>query len=128
MKKNWLEWTVFGLSAALLICTLGYLSLDAYRMQDRPPLLQIELGQTQWRKSGATTLYHVPVKVYNRGDRTAQGAGVEVTLKVPGQPEETAGFEVDYLPRRSRRDGEVTFTLDPRRGKLAAKIAGYSKP
>jgi uncharacterized protein (TIGR02588 family) len=54
---------------------------------------------------------------------------IEVVLRGPGGAvRERATLELDYLPRRSRREGAVTFRSDPARGRLEAQVLGYQLP
>ena len=122
--KNGLEWTVFALGLALVLATLGFLGWDMATHKDRPPELRVTLGEP--RAEGGH--YSVPVTVENTGDRTAEGVQVEVTLSRDGQ-EETAAFTMAFVPRKSSRDGFVTFDEDPRAaGKLEARAVGYEVP
>lgn len=69
----------------------------------------------------------VPVSAINRGDETAQGVQIEVTLESGGK--ETASFEIAFLPRHSTRKGWVTFKTDPRSvEQMQARVLGFEKP
>ncbi len=124
LEKNPLEWTVFTFGLLAVLATVGFLVYDAATVDDAPPDLRVEIGQPL-RRSGA---FAVPVTVHNRGSETAEGVSVEVVLQVPGSPPETAGFEVSFVPRQSRREGWVTFRQDPRLGRLTGRAAGYETP
>jgi len=124
IAKHPLEWIVFAVSLAIVTGTVGFLAWDAIQGEDSPALLSIELGRPEPR-GGA---WGVPVTLHNRGDETAEGVKVEVTLETPGAPPETADFEAAFVPRRSKREGWVTFRNDPSRGRLSGRAAGYSTP
>ena len=71
----------------------------------------------------------VPVSVTNRGDETAQGVHIEVTLESGGKEQENADFEIAFLPRHSTRKGWVTFKTDPRSvEQMQARVLGFEKP
>ena len=124
LQKNPLEWAVFAVSLAAVLATVGFLAWDAATADGSSPDLQIELGVPEAR-SGA---FAVPVTVHNRGDQTAEGVHIEVTLETPGTPPETAEIEMAFVPRRSQRGGWATFLQDPRQGRLAGRAVGYENP
>lgn len=124
VDKNPVEWAVFAVSLAALLATVGFLVWDAVTSGSSSPDLRIELGPPEPRSGG----FAVPVTVRNRGDETAEGVHVEVTLELPGAPPETAEIEMAFVPRRSQREGWVTFRRDPRQGRLAGRALGYEKP
>jgi uncharacterized protein (TIGR02588 family) len=124
IAKHPLEWIVFAVSLVLVAGTLGFLAWDGFQGEGSPAALSIELGRPEPR--GGT--WAVPVTVRNRGDETAEGVKVEVTLETPGAEPETVGFEAAFVPRRSKREGWVTFRTDPSRGRLSGRAAGYETP
>jgi uncharacterized protein (TIGR02588 family) len=124
IAKHPLEWAVFALSLVVVIGTVGYLAYEAIAGDDSPAALSVELGPPEPR-GGA---WAVPVTVHNRGDETAEGVKVEVTLESPGAAPERADFEADFVPRQSKREGWVTFRSDPSRGRLSGRAVGYEEP
>lgn len=124
VEKNPLEWAVFAVSLAVVLATLGYLVYDAATVRDAKPDLRVELGRPEPRSGG----FAVPVTVHNRGDETAEGVHVEVTLETPGAEPERAEYNVVFIPRQSRREGWVTFRSDPSKGRLTGRAMGYEKP
>jgi uncharacterized protein (TIGR02588 family) len=125
LEKNWLEWLVFAASLVLVLSTLGYLVYDAATFGEAPPNIEFQLGQPQQRSNR----FVVPVSVTNRGDETAQGVHIEVTLESGGKEQENADFEIAFLPRHSTRKGWVTFKTDPRSvEQMQARVLGFEKP
>lgn len=124
VKKNPLEWAVFAVSLVVVLATVGHLVYDAATVRDAKPDLRIELGRPEPRSGG----FAVPVTVHNRGDETAEGVRVEVELAIPGGEPERAELDVTFIPRRSKREGWVTFRSDPSRGRLTGRAMGYEKP
>jgi uncharacterized protein (TIGR02588 family) len=122
VEKNWLEWCVFGASLALVLGVLGFLAYDGARTGGAPPRIEIELREPSAHAQG----FLVPVVVSNRGDTTAGDVHIEVVLE--GGAAERAELRVAFLPRRSTREGFVTFHTDPRSGRLRARVLGYEKP
>ena len=123
IEKNWLEWAVFGLGAALVCGVLGFLAYDGATTAEAPAQFRIELGRPERRADG----YHVPVHLTNSGGETAEGVSVEVVLEAAGR-EERGEFVVAFLPRGGTREASVTFRTDPATGSLRARVLGYEKP
>lgn len=125
LEKNWLEWIVFAVSLVLVVATLGYLVYDGATIGNTPPSIEFELGKPQPQADH----FIVPVSVTNRGDETAEGVHIEVVLENGGQEQESADFEIAFLPRLSTREGWVTFETDPRTvDGMNARVLGYEKP
>lgn len=124
-KKNWLEWVVFVAGLVLIIGVLGYLAYDGATLRGTPPVMEVSVGPAE-QQAG---LFVVPVAVTNTGDQTAEGVLVQVTLERSGEEPEQAEFEIAFLPRRSTREGWVSFETDPAAGgELTARIVGYEQP
>lgn len=123
IHKNWLEWTVFGVSAAMIATVIGFLLYECATMGEALPDIQLHLGTPEARSG----YFAVPLEVTNKGDQTAEGVHIEVLLRAGGK-EERADLEVQFLPRRGVREAWVTFKSDPRNGTLEARVLGYEKP
>ena len=125
LEKNWLEWIVFVLSLILVLFTLGYIVYDGATLGETPPNIELQLGQPQPQSDR----FIVPVTAKNRGDETAETVQIEVTLNSDCREEETAEFEIAFLPRHSTRRGWVTFQTDPRTvEQMEARVLGFEKP
>jgi uncharacterized protein (TIGR02588 family) len=124
LRKNRLEWIVFAVSLAVVLGTVGLLVQDMIRGKSAPPDLVVELGAPLRQAQG----WAVPVTVRNVGGETAEGARIEVTLAIPGQPPERAEIDMAFVPADSRREGFVTFAGDPARGRLAGRVVGFEIP
>ena len=123
LEKNWFEWSVFAVSAALIAAVIGFLIYESATIGNAPPDIQVEIGTPEPRSG----YFAVPVTATNKGDHTAEGVHIEVVLQGAGK-EETGDFEIAFLPRRGSREAWVTFKNDPRTGKLEARVLGYEKP
>jgi len=123
VQKNPLEWTVFGLSAVLIAAVIGFLVYETATLGDAPPDIHVQIGTPQPRAG----YFAVPIEVMNKGDHTAEGVHIEVTLKSGGE-DEKGDFEIAFLPRRGSREAWVTFKSDPQSGSLEARVLGYEKP
>ena len=124
LEKNWLEWTVFGLSFALVAMVLGYLGYWQWIGSDSPPKIRIELGPSEKRGDR----YYVPVTLYNEGQTTVEGVRVSVTQQ-RGDEQDEAEFEVMFLPHHSQRKGEAVFKSDPAEAnELTPRVLGYRMP
>jgi len=125
LEKNWLEWIVFAASLVLVVSTLGYLVYDSATSKDALPSIQFQLGKPQPQLNH----FMVPVSVTNQGDETAEGVQIEVVLENDGKEQESAQFEIAFLPRHSTREGWVTFETDPRTvDEMKARVLGFEKP
>lgn len=123
VEKNWLEWSVFAVSAVLIAAVLGFLVYESATIGNAPPDIYLEVGQAEQRSG----YFAVPINAVNKGDHTAEGVHIEVVLRGAGK-EETGDFEIAFLPRRGSREAWVTFKSDPRQGTLEARVLGYEKP
>jgi uncharacterized protein (TIGR02588 family) len=123
-EKNALEWTVFAVSLLLIAAVVGALVLEAARSHDTPPVLRIHTG-TATEAAGA---WRVPVAITNEGDTTAEGARIEVTLENGGREVERAELTIAFIPRKSKREGWVTFRHDPRCCEVLARATGFENP
>ncbi len=123
IEKNWLEWTVFCVSTALIATVIAFLAYESVTMGDAPPDVQLQIGTPEAR----TGYFAVPIQVTNKGDQTAEGVHVEAVLGA-GPEEERSDIEIAFLPRRGAREAWVTFKADPRNAKLEARVLGYEKP
>jgi uncharacterized protein (TIGR02588 family) len=126
LQKNWVEWVVFAVGLALLLCALAYLVYEGATMGNDPPSLEVRLGAPEQRAHN----FIVPVTITNHGDETAEGIAVEVLLEGDGTGREPVrgGLTIAFLPRRATREGFVTFQQDPRAARLTARVLGYERP
>ena len=46
-QKNWLEWTVFAVSAALIVCAAALLAYEGITLERTPPQLEVRVGAPQ---------------------------------------------------------------------------------
>ena len=123
LQKNWLEWSVFAFSAALILTVISFLAYETATIGHAPPDIHLQIGAPEPRAG----YFAVPIEAMNKGDHTAEGVHIEVVLK-SGANEETGDFEIAFLPRRGSRAAWVTFKSDPRNGTMEARVLGYEKP
>lgn len=116
MKKNALEWAVFAFGLAAILVVIVGLIRDA-RTSAGPPDLRVTAGKSQ--EVGGRWI--VPVTVRNRGGEAA--AVVAVRAKAGDQ---TAEFDLDYVPRESERGGNLIFRDPPK--DLKIDVAGAGRP
>lgn len=121
MKKNLVEWIVFGLSLALITGMVGLLGYEHMTRRRSPPLLSVAMGEVVEGPNG----FAVELVVANLGDRTAASVQVEASLE--GAPER-AEVVVQYVPYRSTRRAWVMLASDPRRGRLSIRVRGFEEP
>jgi uncharacterized protein (TIGR02588 family) len=124
-EKNWLEWSVFGVSFVLVAAVVGYLVWDAVTLDVGPPLIEASAGQVVPFQGS----WIVEVQVRNAGSQTAGSVAVEVSLFEGGEAVETGEFSVVLLPRGSTRHGWVMFGRDPAKAdQIEVSILGYDEP
>ncbi len=123
LKKNALEWTVFGVGLVLVMATVGYLVREVVTTGSKPPELVVSLGPAR----SVTHGFQVPVTVVNRGDQVAEDVSVLITLATRTEREE-AVLGIAFLPHQSKREGWVTFRADPGTGDLQVGPVVYASP
>lgn len=124
VRKNALEWTVFAVSILLIAAVVAALILEAAQSHETPPLLRISTGPA----TQAGSHWRVPVEVVNEGDITAEQTRIEVTLESGGREVERAELTIAFIPRKSKREGWVTFRENPRCCEVIARATGFEKP
>ncbi|HEV7279738.1 MAG TPA: hypothetical protein VGN57_05945 [Pirellulaceae bacterium] len=122
--KNWLEWLVFAVGAALVSATVGYLAYDALAVTPRPPKLEVRLGDPVAAPGG----FSVPVVVRNRGTKAAETVVVRVEKESDGGESESAELTLDFVPGEASRKGAVVFSGDPASSKLTALPVSFQQP
>jgi uncharacterized protein (TIGR02588 family) len=119
--KNWLEWTVFSISGAVIALVAAFLAYLAVMTGRQNPALVVTLGDPEQVPSG----YAVPVTVTNTGDVTAEQVGIEVSLEGAS---DRGQLTIAFVPGGSRRHGWVVFTQEPAKERLRVRLVGYEKP
>lgn len=122
-KKNRLEWTVFGLSAVLLIGVIGVLVHQAVTVGEEPAHLHVRLGDP----ITSSDQVRVPVTVVNTGDEPALSVKVEIGGTLAGVTQSTS-LNIDHVPHRSEANGWVSFPGSVIPGNLSARVIGYMDP
>lgn len=123
MKKNRVEWTVFGLSSVVVVAVVGLLLYAQFTRSHNPPQLSVTFGDVR-RHSG---YYAVGLQVRNDGDITAEEVNVEVVLRMT-EGQERSTVVLPFVPRGAQRIAWVTFRADPAEGTLQARVLGYHQP
>jgi uncharacterized protein (TIGR02588 family) len=123
-KKNRLEWSVFAASTIIVLAALGYLGVSALRAEKTPPDLRLLVG-TPGRHAG---VHRVPILVRNIGESTAESVLIEVVLRRGEEEVERAELDLAFVPRKSEREGWVTFRNDPRCCAMVTRAVGYETP
>jgi uncharacterized protein (TIGR02588 family) len=123
MKKNGLEWFVFGLSLALILSVAGLLLYQELTGGDAPASLVARVGEPRETAGG----YVVAVDVRNEGDISAEDVRLQATLTWTGGSEQGEAV-LPLVPYRSSRRVWIGFTHDPRRGTIEVRVVGYREP
>ncbi len=119
-----LEWAVAAACALLVLGSIGYLLYDALSGSSTPPEVWVTVEAV--RPSGPG--YLVEFEAENLGHKTADGLGIEGTLKRGATTVETRSTTLDHLPGDSKRRGGLYFTEDPRAYTLDLVATGYGRP
>ncbi len=122
LRKNALEWTVFAVSAALVLALVAVLGWNATE-SDGPPRLVVVVGTAAPREGGGVA---VPVTVRNDGPETAAEVEVEV-MEDGGDAAMRARIRFDYVPRHSERRGMAVFEAPPR-GRVSGRVVAFTEP
>lgn len=122
MKKNVLEWTVFGISVAIIAAVGGLLLRQHFTAGQRPPHIVLTVGLPVPSSEG----YSVPIHVRNEGDTSAEDVQIAVAWR--SAEAEEVDLTIPYIPHRSSRRGWVMFSGDPGTARLEARVLGYREP
>ena len=124
LGKNWLEWSVFGVSSVFLLVLMGFLGWSAWNHTGAPAHIVTRMEEPS--KVGKT--WQVRVEVENRGDHASEGVEIEVEWKAGKQ---TAHFTLPYAPRAGKRSGCAIFQVLGQEvlavSDLEARVVGYEE-
>ncbi len=117
------EWTIFGLSSAIILAVVGLLVAQWPTGAATPPTFRATQGDVR----EIDGRYHVPVGVENVGAQAAAGVTVKAELRLGGEVTQ-AEQTLDFLA--SDEKGTVTFVFDrdPRRGQLSVAVSAFREP
>ena len=121
--KNFLEWTVFGLSGIIVLGVLGSLTHAALRVDGSPALLRAVVDMPTQENGWI----RVPVRVTNVGQGVATNVQVQVTAG-SGENQREGGFTIDFIPRNGMRKGSVVFKGAEMPQDLKCEVLGYTEP
>lgn len=125
LKKNWLEWVVFGVSLLVLAGVGGLLAWDAVATDGRPPHLVV--GQPQITRYD--NALEATVQIHNAGDQAVEQVRVELWMRAGAGDERRGSFTIDLLPGGASRSGAVIFLgVRPGEAQAAARVVGYRVP
>ncbi|WP_210486504.1 hypothetical protein [Rufibacter aurantiacus] len=125
MKKNPLEWFVFGASVLLIITLLGYLTVKAFHYEHTPPDLKIKILPEKDRPG--QNIHRV--ELVNMGEQTAENVIVEISLLQQGREVDKAELRFPLAPKESVQEAWITFKTPKQADqKMSVHILGYNKP
>ena len=123
-EKNAVEWSVFAVSALILLATVVYLAAAAIREKKVPPDLRVTTAGAVATPGG----HRMEVTVANNGDTSAEQVRIEIALRRGDEEVERAELEIVYVPRKSERKGWVTFRNDPQCCSVTSRAMSYDVP
>jgi len=119
-----LERIVAFVGLILVSGSIGFLVYQAVTRNSSPPDIILNISSITTISNG----YLVKFQAMNEGESTAKGLTVEGQLKDSNEEIETSETTLDYLPSRSKREGGLFFTKDPRQFELQLRALGYELP
>lgn len=117
------EWTVFAVSAAVVLVVLALLGAQLLGSEEPAAPVARQRGEIQ----EAAGRFYVPVDVTNEGDLTAADVQVIAELTIGGETvdgEQTVAFLAGSETERL----VFSFDDDPADGELVVRVGGFSKP
>ena len=124
MKRNWLEWAILVVSAALVVALVGYL-LVAGLASGEPAVIRAEVFSADGA-DGPDGGWLVPLTMRNEGGKAAVSIVVEGTATVAGV-EESSELTVDVLAADSEVDLVLGFSGRPE-GEVQLRVVGFETP
>jgi uncharacterized protein (TIGR02588 family) len=118
------EWVVSGVSALLVLLTIGYVFYKAAAEPSTPPQVVIELEEIYPGAGG----YVVILWAHNVGGQTAKDLAIEGQLVSDTGVVATRSAGITFLPGESRRKAGLFFPVDPERYELELHPVGYDVP
>lgn len=124
MKRDWLEWTILGVSVVLVVGLVGYLVV-AGLTNDGPPAFRTEI-QAADASASTDGGWLVPLRVMNDGGEAAVAVVIEGTATVAGV-NESSQLVVDVVAAGSAVDLVLGFSARPD-GEIHVRIVGFETP
>jgi uncharacterized protein (TIGR02588 family) len=119
-----LEWAVAALGLLLLLASVGYLVLDAWRAEGGAPAPAVRVTAIE-RQAGR---FLVRFSVRNESSEAAANLRVSGELRDGANVVETSETEFQFVPGRSQREGGLFFSRDPGTFQLDLAARSYQKP
>lgn len=124
MRQNWLEWVALAVSVLAVVGVVGFLVVDGFQDEGRPPLPVVELRATDAYETEHGWL--VPATVTNGGDSAAEALVLRATAEVGGEAEESE-LTVDFLPAGTEVEVTFGFSAAPD-GDVSVQVIGFRLP
>ena len=123
-ERTWLEWLSGAIGLLITLGLLGFIGWQALGSSHAPPALELEVTDVAPAAGG----FVVEFTAHNRSDSTASAVEVEGTLRGSAPQPVVSRTTLDYVPARSRAEGGLYFSSDPRKGSLEVRALGYAAP
>ncbi len=124
MNRNWLEWAILVISAALVALLVGYLLVSGLTNRG-PAVIRAEAVMAE-AADGPDGGWLVPLTVRNSGGKAAVSILVEGTATVDGT-EETSELTIDLLAADSEVELILGFSGPPEDG-VKLRVVGFETP
>lgn len=124
MRQNWLEWVALAISVLVVVGVVGFLVVDGFQDEGRPPSPVIELHLAD--AHGSEHGWLVPASVTNDGDTAAEALVLRGMATVDGK-DEVSELTVDYLPAGTSVVVTIGFSAEPD-GVVTVQVVGFRLP
>lgn len=123
-RRTLAEKVSFSVSLSIVSIIIALVCYIWITGDSNPPILSVITTEVRQ----VDRQYYVPFTVRNFGGETANSVEVTARLFIDSETIETGRQQIDFLSRKEERSGEFIFSRDPRRGKLAIRVASYKQP
>ena len=125
LEKNALEWTVFALSAVLVLLIIGYLSFQSFNSNGSTPDISVRAV----KEPSKNNPHRYRIIVTNHGSATAEEVNVVAEVYKADSVMETAELQLAFSPKLSDQEGWVNFDQDPALAdSMRVRVLSYKKP
>ncbi len=124
-RKNILEWAVFTVSIVLVLTVLSYLGYKTYTHQTSPA----DIVVTYQASPTPSMPYRYHLTVNNVGGETAENLIIAFELQRNQTILEKAEIELIYVPKASKREGWINFSINPADAdSVTAHVVSFKTP
>lgn len=124
-KRSGAEWITLAVSILIVLALVGLVSYQHFAKGTEPPLIEVEPKTGEMRQD--RDAYYLPVTITNKGEITAEGIEIELSLDSGDGEMEATSFTVEFLAGGEMAHQTVVFYKDPAQGTLSHNVS-FSVP